>query len=60
MADVLPFKGIVYNLDSISNIADVVAPPYDVISTEKQRELHERHSQNVIRLILGQASDQIS
>lgn len=54
MARIIPFKGILYNQEKIENVADVVAPPYDVISEEKQGELHDRHENNVIKLILGQ------
>jgi len=35
----------------------VVAPPYDVISPERQRELYEIHPNNVIRLILNREAD---
>ncbi|MBU0994740.1 MAG: DUF1015 domain-containing protein [Proteobacteria bacterium] len=55
MADVVPFKGILYNPDKIDHISHVVSPPYDVIPPEKQIELHHRHPQNVVRLILGSA-----
>lgn len=60
MADVVPFRGVLYNPDAISNMADVVAPPYDVISPKEQEGFYRRHSKNVIRLILGksEATDQ--
>jgi len=54
MADVVPFKGYRYNQDLIENMADVTAPPYDVISPQEQADLYRRHPNNVIRLILGQ------
>lgn len=57
MARIIPFKGILYNQDKIEKMADVVAPPYDVISEDKQRELHERHENNVVKLILGLDQD---
>ncbi|MBI3788682.1 MAG: DUF1015 domain-containing protein [Ignavibacteriales bacterium] len=52
MPEILPFKGILYNQTKV-NIDDVVAPPYDVISSEHQQKLYERNPYNVIRLILG-------
>lgn len=60
MADVVPFRGVLYNPNAVSNMADVVAPPYDVISPEEQDGFYRRHPKNVIRLILGksEASDQ--
>ncbi len=53
MADVAPFCGILYNKDKIDNMANVMAPPYDVISHEENNHLHNLHENNVVRLILG-------
>ena len=52
MAEVVPFKGVRYNPDLISDMADIVAPPYDAISPKEQDGFHQRHPNNVIRLIL--------
>lgn len=57
MARIVPFKGILYNKEKIDEFAQVVAPPYDVISEAKQQELHDRHENNVVRLILGKIYD---
>lgn len=54
MARVLPFQGYRYNAEKIGDPAAVVSPPYDVISDEFRRQLHQRHPWNVIRLILGE------
>ncbi|BBO88913.1 DUF1015 domain-containing protein [Desulfosarcina ovata] len=56
MATVLPFKGILYNPEIITDSADVTTPPYDVIPPGEQQAFHERHPNNVIRLILGQST----
>lgn len=53
MAQIVPFKGILYNPEKINDFSDVVAPPYDVISPLQQDQLYQRHPNNVIRLILG-------
>lgn len=53
MADVFPFRGVLYNPEKIQNLSDVVAPPYDVISPEEQDAFYARSEYNVIRLILG-------
>ncbi len=58
MARIIPFRGILYNPNKISNLKNVITPPYDVISPEEQREYHARHPQNVIRLILGEVYPQ--
>ncbi len=52
MADVKPFKGIIYDTEKVE-IGEVVAPPYDVINEKLQEELHERSPYNTVRLILG-------
>lgn len=53
MAEVRPFQGIRYNAEKAKDYAQVVAPPYDVISPSERDALHDRHPYNVIRLILG-------
>ncbi len=53
MADVRPFKGVLYNKERIKDLSDVVTPPYDVISPKEQAAFHARHPRNIIRLILG-------
>ena len=48
---VRPFRGVRYDPHKVE-IADVVAPPYDIISSELKEELLERSPFNVVRLIL--------
>ncbi|MCL5292771.1 MAG: DUF1015 domain-containing protein [Actinobacteria bacterium] len=55
MAEIRPFKGILYDPQKIDGYASVVAPPYDVISREEQSALLRRHKFNVVRLILPQS-----
>ncbi|MBU2522241.1 MAG: DUF1015 domain-containing protein [Proteobacteria bacterium] len=57
MAEVLPFRGILYNPRKIRNLSDVTTPPYDVISKQGQHDFYERHPQNIIRLILGKTTE---
>lgn len=56
MAEVLPFRGILYNQTHIADMADVVTPPYDVISPKQQEAFYQRHANNIIRLILGKSN----
>lgn len=56
MATILPFKGIMYNPDKVGDPAQVMTPPYDVISSDEQQAFYDRHPRNVIRLILGKSS----
>ncbi len=53
MADVQPLRGIRYNSKAVGNLAEVVTPPYDVISEEGQAKYYSRSSYNIIRLELG-------
>ncbi len=55
MAEVHPFKGVLYNPTHIADMADVVTPPYDVISPGEQEAFYDQHANNVVRLILGKA-----
>src|SRR5579885_1336456 len=53
MADVRPLRGLRYAPEAVKNLADVVTPPFDVISPEAQERYYARHPYNVIRLELG-------
>src|SRR5579884_2963425 len=53
MANVIPFRGVLYDPAVVKDIAKVVATPYDIIDAAYQRVLHDRHPNNVIRLELG-------
>lgn len=59
MATIKPFRGIRYNQMKV-NIANVVAPPYDVISPEQQNGFYDKDPFNVVRLILGREDDRYS
>ncbi|MFA5159444.1 MAG: DUF1015 domain-containing protein [Candidatus Omnitrophota bacterium] len=50
--DFQPFKAWRYNTDHVK-ISAVLAPPYDVISPERQQKLYENSPFNCIRLILN-------
>lgn len=53
MAQIIPFRGTLYDPAAVRSISDVVAPPYDIIDAAGQKVLHDRHPQNIIRLELG-------
>ncbi|MDA7951850.1 MAG: DUF1015 domain-containing protein [Pirellulaceae bacterium] len=53
MPDISAFRGLRYDLGHIGSLENVVAPPYDVIDTEMQTALYDKHPANVIRLILN-------
>ena len=53
MADVQPFNGIRYSSRLGEDLGQLLCPPYDVISPERQATLHERSPYNAVRLELG-------
>ena len=53
MANIKPFRGILYNQSKIGNLENVVTPPYDVISEKMQSHFYDLSPYNIIRLILG-------
>jgi uncharacterized protein (DUF1015 family) len=52
MAKVIPFKGFRYDPSRV-DIEKVVAPPYDVIGERDCELLHQRHPNNITKLIKG-------
>lgn len=56
MAYVRPFKGYCYNQQEIRSFGRVVAPPYDVISTEERAKYYEE-KYNILHLTLPQKAN---
>jgi uncharacterized protein (DUF1015 family) len=55
--EVKPFRGLRYHPEKITDLSDVITPPYDVITPEAQRNYHDKDPDNSIRLELGFESD---
>jgi uncharacterized protein (DUF1015 family) len=55
MAEVVPFKGVLYNVPRISGVSgeDLLAPPYDIITPEYKDELYKKSPYNVVRIDFG-------
>jgi len=51
MAEIIPFKGLLYNLGKVRDINKVIAPPWDVIDNEYEKYLHSLSPYNIINLI---------
>jgi len=56
MATIIPFRGVQFDLAKAGAIADLVCPPYDIISHDAQQALYRKSPYNVIRLEYGLAS----
>ncbi len=52
MTEIIPFKGILYNVYKVS-MEDVLAPPYDIISPEHREELYRKSPYNIVRIDFG-------
>lgn len=52
MAEVIPFRGILYNTSKVSG-GDIVAPPYDIITPELRNTLYEKSPYNIVRIDSG-------
>ena len=55
MPTVKPFHGIRYS--SADELAQLVCPPYDIITPEEQAALHYQHPHNAVRLELARSGD---
>ena len=55
LAEISPFSGLRYNQEIVGDVASVICPPYDVISSEEQRAYYEKSEYNAIRLEHGMA-----
>src|SRR5579872_3820972 len=55
MARIRPFRALRYD---VPDLADVVAPPYDVISPEERAEYRARSAYNVVHLTLPDSEEQ--
>jgi len=54
MADIQPLRALHYDLSVVGSLADVVAPPYDVIDADQRAELIARSPYNVVAIDLPQ------
>src|SRR3954452_5141638 len=53
MPDIRPFRGVRYDMTRVGALADVIAPPYDVIDASLQDRLYDASPYNIIRLELN-------
>ena len=55
--EIRPFRALRFAPSSVGDLADVVAPPYDVIGPDEALALAARHPANVVRLDLPTVAD---
>ncbi len=52
MATITPFQGVYFDSNAVS-LADVITPPYDVLSPAQQEAYYAQNPENIVRLILN-------
>jgi uncharacterized protein (DUF1015 family) len=57
MIDLRPFRALHYDPAVVGDLAEVIAPPYDVIDDAQLDRLSARSPNNVVRLILNRSAD---
>lgn len=57
MIEFRPFRALHYDPKAAGPLADVIAPPYDVIDAAELDRLYARSPLNVVRLILNKSAD---
>ncbi len=57
MAEVTPFHGLRYDETKAGPLADVICPPYDVISDPLREDLYRRSPYNLVRVELGSTEE---
>ena len=57
MAEVRPLNALHYSLAAVPSLADVIAPPYDVIDDRRRAELLARSPLNVVEIDLPRAPE---
>ncbi|HDH33872.1 MAG TPA: DUF1015 domain-containing protein [Nitrospirae bacterium] len=56
MAEIIPFKGILYNPAKV-DASKIMAPPYDIVAQDLKEELYQKSPHNVIRIDFGKDKD---
>ena len=57
MANIIPFKGILYNTSKVF-MEEVLAPPYDVITPEYREALYMQSPYNIVRIDFGKEKNE--
>ena len=57
MAEIVPFHGLRYDERTGGPLADLICPPYDVISDPQREQLLERSPYNFVRVEFGRAAE---
>jgi len=53
VAQIIPFRGVRYDVTKVGSAEDVVAPPYDRVYPDVQQACYARSPHNIVRIIKG-------
>jgi uncharacterized protein (DUF1015 family) len=53
VAEIYPFRGVRYNQGLVKELADVICPPYDIITPQLQQELYHQSPYNFVQIEFG-------
>jgi uncharacterized protein (DUF1015 family) len=53
LAEIRPFRGVRYQQGLAGELADIICPPYDIITPRLQQELYRRNPYNFVRIEAG-------
>jgi len=53
LAEIRPFRGVRYKQELAGELADIICPPYDVITPRLQQDLYHRSPYNFVRIEAG-------
>lgn len=56
MAEIIPFKGILYNPEKV-DASEIMAPPYDIVTHDFKDKLYQKSPHNIIRIDFGKDRD---
>jgi uncharacterized protein (DUF1015 family) len=51
--EIKPFKALRFDSSVVGDVGNCIAPPYDVIDAEMQKNLYNRSEYNIVRIIKG-------
>jgi len=58
VAEIHPFRGVRYNQGLVKDLAEVLCPPYDIITPQLQQELYHRSPYNFAQIEFGRGLPQ--
>jgi uncharacterized protein (DUF1015 family) len=58
VAEIHPFRGVRYNQELVKDLAEVICPPYDIITPQLQQALYHRSAYNFVQIEFGRESPQ--